>query len=97
VYTSGTSPMSLQRFRLNAAVIATTASSGRSEIVYLPEGAEILAIDPVGSNLADPPNLRVSVEWEHNVFSAFAVDIRERSEPLRSCLSAVRHHRTESE
>jgi hypothetical protein len=74
--------MPRQRFRLRAAVIATTRGPERSRIVYLPEGTEILAIDPIPSEHAGPPNRQVSVEWEHQVFSAFAVDIQERGEAL---------------
>jgi len=74
--------MSTQRFRLKAAVIATTRLPERVQLVYLPEGAEILAIDPVPGDTSDSPNRQVCVEWDHQVFSAFAVDIQERGEAL---------------
>jgi hypothetical protein len=75
-----------QKFRLNRSIIATESRDGRPEIVYLPEGAEILTADSISSGFSDPPNRLVSVEWEHHVVSAFAVDIRERAKPLRSAL-----------
>jgi len=76
--------MPQQRFRLNRSIIATESRAGRPEIIYLPEGAEILTTDQISPSLSDPPNRQVSVEWEHHVVFAFAVDIRERAKPLRS-------------
>jgi hypothetical protein len=72
-----------QRFRLNASIIATESRAGWQEIVYLPEGAEILVMDPISPSPSDPPNRQVSVEWEHHLVTAFAVDIQERGKPLR--------------
>jgi len=69
-----------RRYRLKASTIAVVVEDGKEALVHIPAGAEILALD----NLAIDPmdcNRQVSIEWNHQRFKMFVVDVQERGEP----------------
>jgi hypothetical protein len=70
-----------QRFRINAPTIATAFQDGKKVAVQTPAGAEILAIDSVPDPVVDR-NQQVYTKWEGRTVTMFAVEVRDRGEPI---------------
>jgi hypothetical protein len=70
-----------QRFRLKTATIAASFEDGKERVLYIPAGAEIVVTGSLSND--GPINREVSVEWEGNTLTMFAVDILERGERVR--------------
>ena len=69
-----------QRYRLKTPTIACVCRDGRMVAVTIPAGCEILVVD-VGVDSSDISQ-QLSVRWDGQVATMFAVDIRERGEPI---------------
>lgn len=70
-----------QRFRLKIATIATAIMDGKEIAFRIPAGAEIVVIDRLRVDSQAQPR-RVKVEWNSQIVTMFAVDIKERGEPV---------------
>jgi hypothetical protein len=70
-----------QRFRMNIATIATAVMDGKEIAFRIPAGAEIVVMESLPADSQDRTQ-RVKVEWNGQVVTMFAVDIKYRGEPI---------------
>ena len=54
--------MTAQRLRLRVKTVATTQDEGKPLIVEVPEGAELVAIDDIPTDVPDGSNRQVSIQ-----------------------------------
>lgn len=68
-----------RRYRLNMATLGLTDVGHQRIALQIPANAIVTLTGP-----PLPGSSFVEVEWEHKTFALFALDMRDRSEPLNS-------------
>ena len=76
--------MTAQRLRLRVKTVATTQDEGKPLIVEVPEGAELIAIDDIPTDVPHESNRQVSIKWEGRTLAMFLVDIQQRCERIQA-------------
>ena len=76
--------MTAQRLRLRVKTVATTQDEGKPLIVEVPEGAELVAIDDIPTDVPDGSNRQVCIQWEGRTLSMFLIDIQQRCERIQA-------------
>jgi hypothetical protein len=78
--------MTARRLRLRVTTVATPQAEGKPSIVEVPEGAELVAIDDIPTDVPDESNRQVSIQWEGRTLSMFLVDIQQRCEWIQAAI-----------
>ena len=71
-----------QRFRLKSSTVASTLDNGKSVVLLLPTGAEVIPLDTLPDRVSEDDGREICVEWQGKTLSMFLIDILERGEHI---------------
>ena len=74
-----------QRFRLKSPSMGTVLQQDGKKIVFqIPEGSEIVAIDPIPEQLSKDLLRKVNIQWQGRTMTMFLVDVQERGTRIQA-------------